>query len=174
MNTRHTSTSTFSTFALLFVTVTTVGGLLVATPAHADYGATPSYNSIDSVCSGRNDPNCILKETQAAIQQGSQYQPQFSQNYYNSNQNQNYQSYNSGYNYNHNYPSYNYSYNTPNYSYYTPSSYYYTYPSSYNYQYSYSYTNPSYSGYGYTPVTNSSLLAPWTYYPTNTYASNDS
>ena len=171
MNTRAASANNMSAFAILFVASTAFSGLAIAAPAHADYGALPIYNSIDAVCSGRNDPNCLLKETQADIQQSSQYQPQFSQNYYNSNQK--YQSYNSEHNHNYNTSSFNWSYVPPTYSYYnTPSSYYNSYPSSYWFEYQYSYSFPSYAdnNYGYTPVTNSSLHAPWTYYPTSYYS----
>ena len=98
MNTRNTSASDI---ALLLVTVTAVSGLFAAAPAHADYGAPPVYNSIDTVCSGRNDPNCIVKETQAAIIQAAPYQYPGQNNW-----NNNY--YNQSYNYpTNNYPTYN-------------------------------------------------------------------
>ena len=133
-----------------------LGGLVLATPAHADYGATPVYN--DGVCNGRYDPNCLIKETNYY-----QNSPSYGYNYGSS---YNYSSYNQNYYPNYNYyqqysyipyvAPYNYNY-APSYSYnsYNNSAYQYSYNYSYQYQnpsYQYSYSYPSYNNnyhYGY-------------------------
>jgi hypothetical protein len=110
-----------------------LGGLVLATPAHADYGATPIYNDASQVCNGRYDPNCIVKETNYMNSYSNYgYGSSYTYNDYNRNNYSNYAyyqqaSYTPSYTYN------PYSYNTS-----------YQYQYSYDYNYQYQYQNPTY------------------------------
>jgi hypothetical protein len=138
----------------------TLGGLMLAAPAHADYGATPIYNDASQVCSGRYDPNCIVKETDYMNRYSNYgYGSSYNYNDYNRNNYSNYNYYEqSSYApyYTPSIASYNYNY-APSYSYNTPYQYQYSYDYNYQYQYQnptyqYSYSYPTYNhsyNYGY-------------------------
>jgi hypothetical protein len=146
----------------LSLVIAVSGGLLIAAPAHADYGyGSPQVYTVgDQVCSSRYDPNCLLKENNYLLSSSQQYQTNYNPSTYNAR-----------------YTPVPYTPyvapRTTSYSYVpyvAPASYSYQYQYSYSYPQTYSYSYPNYTSYSY-PSTYNSYEDSYDNY--DSYASND-